>query len=193
MTGTTTHERALTLVQIPDAVRRFYRGDTVSEIADYFGVSRGALAGVFDRGGVVRNVTRERVCSAFDAETSAAFKAAVQAGREVEAAGAELGKGARASRAHARVLGLIEPPPAKAVVSFSRDMSEQSAAHALAQHEAGDERLVAALLAGGGFDRYDDECDWLLDMHGQRKAAVSGKAKDILAAARAQLAAQVAA
>ena len=187
---TTTHDRALSPNQITDAVRRFYAGDGKSALAAHFGVTDGVIAGLLARGGVCRKTVEGREDSTFDARESAAFAQGVTSGLGVEKAGAALGKTIAASRSHARVLGLINSPPRKSSPPPKVDISERSASLSLAAHYDGDDRLVAALLAEGGFHRYDDGLDWLLDMHGAPIAAVSDHAKGLLDHARSLTPAQ---
>lgn len=189
----------------PRIIAAFYAGQSVRDIATHMDKGEGLVAGVLGRGRVYRHLMPGREAEGFLAEESVAFATVVRGGKAPEAAGRALGKSEIASRAHAKALGLlakrkvsqasreaaldakaIAPPkivarPVEATPRHPDDSAEDKA-----QRDR-DDRYVAALIAEGGFNRYDDGFDWLLDMHGARIAAVSDGAKAELMASRARL------
>lgn len=192
----------LNAADLRTAIDLFYAGDTVVCVAGAFDVSDATISGLFNRARVVRECTVRRADRQFDFNDSMVFRRLVAAGRSPVAAGATLGKAEKASLQHARALGLRVGEPLTEV--RAREAARPARLAPIAERFVGggqsvgnpdaivsdehDAAHVAACLAEGGFDRYDDTFDWLLNMAGERIAAISEAAKDVLADARAQLA-----
>lgn len=173
----------------------FYVGHNRREIADRFELTTGAISGLLSRAGAVRKIPEGREPYLFDQAASQDFARLMREGRTYKEAAEALGKSPIAARGHAAALNLIpvdvELSGKKSDGAKTRQAptvtAESMAADAQASFEAADDKLVAALIAEGGFNRYDDTFDWLLNMHDERVAPVSAKARaEFLEAMRAK-------
>jgi hypothetical protein len=188
-------------------VAGFFAGETRPLLAERFGKTVGTISGLLERARVCRDIPAGREAYLFDRIASRLFAERVKSGQSYGDAALALNKTVNAGRAHAVALGLIAPgrqgaAPASIAVEIKTDARQAWAAFVepprrvtaeviaereQSEHEAGDERLVAALIAEGGFTRFDDGMDWLLDMHGVPVTPVSDKGKaEFLAAMRAK-------
>lgn len=166
-------------------VAEFYAGDVRREIADRHGLALGAVSGVLSRACAVRSVPKGREPYLFDRIESQNFVARVNAGERWDVVADSMGKSHVSARGHAAALGLIavdEQASAKksagAMTRQAATMTPESIAAAMQDRfEAGDAVLVNALIAEGGFSRYDDGFDWLLNMHDERVVPISARAK----------------
>lgn len=184
--------------RVAAVVAEFYAGAVRREIAKRHGLALGAVSGLLSRANVVRSIPAGREPYLFDRAASQEFAARVLAGERWDLVAESMGKSNVSARGHAAALGLV---PTAAEASAKAPGAPKAAARPIetsprraddtpedkAQRER-DARLAAALIAEGGFNRYDDTFDWLLNMHGARIAAVSPAAKADLAARRARLA-----
>jgi hypothetical protein len=189
----------------PRIIAAFYAGKSVRDIGLAFEKSEGVVSGVLTRGRVVRSLWPGKEAFNFLADESYAFAVSVRAGRSPERAAQALGKDPKAGVKHAKALGLLEKrkvsqvnreaalaakalSPPKVVVNpvEASPRHPDDSAEDKAQRDR-DDRYVALLIGEGGFNRYDDGFDWLLNMHGARIAAVSDGAKAELMASRTRL------
>lgn len=190
----------------PRIIAAFFEGKSVREIANASGKTDGVVSGVLSRARCARYLLPGREVETFVACESQAFAIVVKEGKSPEAAAIALGKSPKAGVLHARGLGLLAKrkvsPVAREAALADKALATPKVAVSPVEttprrvddtpedkvQRACDARLVAALIAEGGFNRYDDTFDWLLNMHGARIAAVSPAAKADLAARRARLA-----
>lgn len=185
----------------PKVIAAWRDGGTVLDIARRFGKTEGVISGVLTRAKCARMIWKGREGDVFNELDSVTFEGLVKRGKTPDEAGELLGKKPGAAKAHARGLGLIDRKPALAGAALrsaqdqielaKTDRPELIGGEARTQIE-GDARLVAALVAQGGFNRYDDGFDWLLDMGDNRVLPISDAAKaEFLDAMRAKHGASV--
>lgn len=181
------HAPALTSAVIDDFLGGMRRPDIVRTR----NLTNGQVSGILERGRACRALPPGREAEMFDAADSRRFRDLVGKGLTYATAGAELKKAPTASRAHAVALGLVEGK-AVAQAQGARVHDRNEPAMFATPEEArrfkdADDRLVQALILAGGFNRYDDGLDWLLDMGGRRIVPVSAAGKaEFLDAMRAK-------
>lgn len=167
----------------PAVLALFYDGRAVRWIAGHQGLAEGVISGLLHRAGAVRKHRAGTEDIHFTAEDSEAFVRLVREGVSVESAAEALGKSLPAALAHATTVGLDVPPrrqPASRQTPPLLGSERADRRTELSERESferGDQALVSALIAQGGFTRYDDGFDWLLNMHGRRVLPVSKTAK----------------